>query len=71
MSAGAERLAGRLTTLTAFAFVVFLAGFAFDTSLTQVGAEKHIIVNDRNPVAPFGDQGEFGRGLFCATGGAK
>jgi hypothetical protein len=41
MSAGAERLAVRSTILAGFALVVFLAGVAFDTSLTQVGAHKH------------------------------
>jgi hypothetical protein len=55
MSAGAERFAVRSTAFEAFALVVFLAGLALGTSLTQVGAQKHII----------------SIGLFCATGGAK
>jgi hypothetical protein len=41
MSAGAERLGLRSATLAPFVLVVFLAGVALGTSLTQVGAHKH------------------------------
>jgi hypothetical protein len=60
MSAGAERFRERSVVFAAFALAAFLAGAIFDfgKSLTLLGALKHIIEGDRNPVRDFRFRGD-------------